>query len=115
MSLPPCQEGTSWRVTAPGDPTATHGRRPAGEGGRLAGCVGVGTAVSLRAPPVSCPTDKGLILRGRGAVSAAKQEGRKEGLWKEWRESKREMGKEGMSAAGERRSREIGVLGAEWP
>lgn len=75
----------------------------------------MGTALSLRAPPVSCPTDKGLILRGRGAVSAAKQEGRKEGIWKEWRVSRRGMGKEGMAAAGERRSREIGVLGAGWP
>lgn len=35
------------------------------------------------APPISCPTDKGLILWGRGTVAAAKQEGRKEGIWKE--------------------------------
>lgn len=34
-------------------------------------------------PPVSWPTDKGLILWGRGAVSAAKQEGREKGIWKE--------------------------------
>lgn len=35
------------------------------------------------APPISLPTDKGPMLWGRGTVSAAKQEERKEGVWKE--------------------------------
>lgn len=33
--------------------------------------------------PVSWPTDKELILWGRGAVSVAEQEGREKGIWKE--------------------------------
>lgn len=48
-------------------------------------------------PPVSCPTDKRLMLWGRGRASAAKQEGRKREYGKNSGVSKREMGKEGMS------------------